>query len=126
MRRVAAVLLLLATAVLAQPATVRQFICRYEPVRKDFTLQNATEAERPVLVQHGAYLKSLLDSGKLVLAGQAFDPNGLWGIAIVSAEDVDVAKALVEADPAVQSKFFKATVVPFRVVFAKGAAAGSR
>jgi len=119
MRKLLVLFLLIAIVLLAQPATQRQFIFRYEPVRKDLTLQNLTETERPVLMQHGGYLKSLLEAGKLTMAGQAFDPNGFWGIVIVAAPDQGSAQAILDADPAIQSKLFRAAVVPFRIVFLK-------
>jgi uncharacterized protein YciI len=105
-------------AAVAQPAA-RQFLLRYEPVRKDFTLQNMTDAERPVVAQHGAYLKSLFESGKLMLAGQVLDPNGLWGILIVHAADEDAAKAIATGDPGVKAKIFRVTALPFSLGFAK-------
>ncbi len=117
MRRLLLLTVVVAATALAQPPQTRQFLFRYEPVRPDFTLQNVTEAERPVLAEHGAYLKSLTDQGKMILAGQAFDPKGLWGIAIVSAPDAEAATAMLEADPVIKSKLFRAVVIPFRVVF---------
>ena len=117
MRRILVLALLFSAAAVAQPAPGRQFIFRYEPVRPGFTLQNITEAERPVIVEHAAYLKSLTDQGKLTLAGQAFDPKGFWGIVIVAAADAESANAMLQADPAIKSKLFRAVVVPFRVVF---------
>jgi uncharacterized protein YciI len=117
MRRILLLTLLLSTAALAQPAQTRQFLLKYEPVRADFTLQNMTEAERPVVMEHGAYLKSLTDQGKLILGGQVFDPKGLWGIVIVTAPDAEAANAMLQADPSVKAKIFRGDVIPFRVAF---------
>lgn len=119
MFRLFAVAALMTSALLAQPAPVRQFLLRLEPVRADFTLQSMTEAERPAVVEHAAYLKSLLEQGKLILAGQAFDPKGFWGIVIVSAADLEGANALMNGDPAIKSKMFRGVAVPFRVVFGR-------
>src|SRR5262249_33822296 len=117
MRRLLLLTILLSVAAMAQPAQPRQFLLKYEPVRADFTLQNITDAERPFLTEHGAYLKSLTDQGKLILGGQAFDPKGLWGIAIVTAPDAEAANALLQADPAIKAKVFRGAVIPFRVAF---------
>jgi len=119
MRRLLILTAILSASALAQPAPPRQFIYRLEPVRKDFTLQNITDAERPVLMEHGAYLKGLMDAGKLTVAGQAFDPAGFWGFVVVTAPDAEAAKAICEADPAVKSRLFRAAAVPFRLVFFK-------
>ena len=119
MRRILLLSLLVATAALAQSPQTRQFLLRYEPARPDFTLQNVTEAERPILAAHGAYLKSLTDQGKITLAGQAFDPKGLWGIAIVTAPDAEAANAMLQADPSIKAKVFRGTVIPFAVVFTR-------
>jgi uncharacterized protein YciI len=119
MRKALILMALVATYALAQPVAVRQFLFRLEPVRGGFTLQNMTEAERPVVIEHAAYLKSMLDEGKLVLAGQAFDPAGFWGIVIVNAPDAEAATAMLNADPAIKSKMFRGTAVPFRIVFSR-------
>jgi len=115
--RFLAVAFLMTSAALAQPAPLRQFLFRLEPVRTDFTLQNMNETERPVVAGHAAYLKSLLDQGKLRMAGQVFDPKGFWGIVIVDAPDLDAAAAIMNSDPAIRSKLFRGVVVPFRIVF---------
>jgi uncharacterized protein YciI len=103
--------------VLAQPAPLRQFLLRTEPVRKDFTLLNMTEEERSVIEGHVAYLTRLLGEGKLTFAGQAFDPKGLFGIIVVNAPDTDSASALLNGDPGVKAKLFRGEVIPFRTVF---------
>src|SRR5689334_22851399 len=120
MRKLLFLVMLFSSLSLAQPATVRQFVYRIEPVRKDLTLQNLTDVEKPILAQHAAYLKKLLDDGKLVLAGQAFEQTSMWGIVIVNAADAPSAEAIMTADPAFQAKIFQGKVVPFRVVFQAG------
>lgn len=114
-------LILLATlfsgGALAQSPATGQFLLRIEPNRAGFTLQNMTPDESRLAAQHVQYLKSLLDSGKMTLAAQAFDPKGLWGIVIVNAPDRETATALLEADPMVKAKMFRGEVIPLRVVF---------
>jgi uncharacterized protein YciI len=75
-----------------------------------------TPEEAALAPQHAKYLKSLLDSGKLSLAAQVFDPKGLWGIVIVNAPDLETARALLEGDPGVKGKMFRGEVLPVRVV----------
>ena len=126
MKRLLAVVALMSSAALAQPAPMRQFLFRLEPVRADFTLQNMTEAERPVVMEHAAHLKTLLDQGTLIMAGQAFDPKGFWGIAIVNATDLEAATALLNEDPVIKSKMFRGVVFPFRIVFASAPGAAKQ
>jgi uncharacterized protein len=107
---------------LAQPPPARQFLVRIEPVRQGFTLQSVTEEEKPVLAQHGAYLKSLLAKGTLTFAGQAFDPKGLFGIVVINAPDAESAQAIMEGDPLIKAKIFRGECIPFRTVLERGTA----
>ena len=90
-------------------------------IRADFTLQNVTEEERSALTDHGAYLKSLFDEGKLTFAGQVFDPKRLWGVIVVNAPNAEAASAVLNNDPGVKAKVFRGEVIPFRTVFERGA-----
>ena len=126
MMRLFAAAVLVSSAALAQPAPMRQFLFRLEPVRADFTLQNMTDAERPVVAEHAAHLKTLLDQGTLIMAGQAFDPKGFWGIVIVNATDPEAATTLMNQDPAIKSKMFRGVVVPFQIVFASAPGAAEQ
>jgi uncharacterized protein YciI len=117
--------LLLGSAALAQTAPSHQYLLRIEPLRKDFTLQNVTEAERQILAQHGAYLHGLFAKGTLTFAGQAFDPKGLFGIIIVTAPDAETAAAILNADPTIVNNVFRGDVIPFRTVFERGVPAAA-
>jgi uncharacterized protein YciI len=122
MLRTLSLAILMSLSALAQPApVVRQFLVRLEPVRKDFTLQNMTDEERRITGEHAAYLKDLIDQGKLAFAGQVFDSKGLWGILVVNAPDQDAATALLNGDPTIKAKVFRGEVIPFRTVFQRGA-----
>jgi uncharacterized protein YciI len=121
MRNLTLLIALFSGGALAQPATTGQFLLKIEPARTGFTLQNMTADEGHLATQHVQYLMSLLDSGKLSLAAQVFDPKGLWGIIIVNAPDRETARALLEADPMVNAKMFRGEVIPVRVVLEKPA-----
>jgi uncharacterized protein YciI len=82
-----------------------------------------TAEEARLATQHVDYLKSLLDSGKLSLAAQVFDPKGFWGIVIVNAPDRETARALLDGDPMVKANMFRGEAIPLRVVFQKPAEA---
>lgn len=74
--------------------------------------------DQPVFRQdwtaHLAYMQELRDSGQLMLGGPFKDDSGAFGI--VKAESVDQARALVEADPAVESGLVMVEVRPWHPV----------
>ena len=120
MRQLIALIALFAGGALAQPAAT-QFLLRIEPVRTDFTLQNATPEEARLAGQHLQYLMSLAEAGKLNMAAQVFDPKGLWGFIVLDAPDQETARAVLDADPMVKAKMFRGEVFPMRVVLEKPA-----
>jgi uncharacterized protein YciI len=119
MRKLILLIALFSGGAFAQPAATGQFLLRLEPTRTGFTLQNMSAEETRLATQHAKYLKSLLDSGKLSLAAQVFDPKGLWGIVIVNAPDRETARALLDGDPGVKGNMFRGEAIPLRVVFLK-------
>jgi uncharacterized protein YciI len=123
MRKLIFLIGLVSSGALAQPAATGQFLLRIEPTRTGFTLQNMTAEEGRLAGQHSQYLTSLLESGKLSLAAQVFDPKGFWGIVIVNAKDRETAQALLDGDPMVKGNSFRGEVLPVRVVLEKPAEA---
>jgi hypothetical protein len=121
MRNLVLLIALCSGGALAQPAATGQFLLRIEPTRPGFTLQNMTADEGRLAAQHLQYLMSLVDSGKLSLAAQVFDPKGLWGIVIVNAPDRETARVLLDGDPGVKANMFRGEVLPVRVVLEKPA-----
>ena len=119
MKRLFALFLLISACLLAQPAPQQHFLIKYEPVRKDFGLQTLTDDERRIVGEHFAYLQRLQTDGKLVLAGQAYDPKGFWGILILNTPDAQGAAELMKADPAVKQNLVRGDVIPFRTVLMK-------
>ncbi len=117
MSRIILTAILLCASGLAQTPPVRQFLFRIEPVRKDFTLTNITKDELPIVNQHVEYLQKLYAAGTMVLAGQAFDPKGFFGIIVVEAADTESATAIMNDDPLVKNKLFRGEAIPFRTVF---------
>src|SRR5262245_34792095 len=55
--------------------------------------------------KHVAYVKSLLESGKAVIAGPLAEDGEIRGVAILKTKTADEAKSLVEADPMVQAGY---------------------
>jgi uncharacterized protein YciI len=65
---------------------------------------NQSEAESEKLQQeHLRYLFKLRDEGVLILNGPVTDETSLWGIGIFNCTDKEIAKRLLDADPAVKA-----------------------
>ena len=73
---------------------------------------------------HFAYLKSLLDAGKLVLAGPSLDPP--FGIIVFEAESEDEARRLIEGDPSVAAGVQTPELHPFRASLLRHSPADAR
>ena len=119
MRKLLLLAILIAAPVFAQSPASGQYLLRVEVIRSGFSFQNMTPEETKTLTQHGAYLRSLLEEGKLTFAGQAFDPKGLWGVIIINAASPEAAAEIMNNDPGVKGKVFRGEVIPFRTVFTK-------
>jgi uncharacterized protein len=60
-----------------------------------------TPVEREAMTRHGAYIRSLIERGTVIVAGPVFDPNGSWGLCVATAgSDGDIRDAM-DADPVV-------------------------
>ncbi len=75
-----------------------------------------TEAEADALQDaHMAHLADLHDQGSLLAAGPLLDPARRFrGLSLLNAEP-DEARALKEADPAVQAGLFRLEILPWLV-----------
>lgn len=62
---------------------------------------------------HVANVMSLLDSGKLVIAGPLGDNSDISGIFVFRAKSAEEARAWAESDPAVKAGFFVAEMHPW-------------
>ena len=62
---------------------------------------------------HINYVSSLLDSGKVIIAGPFTDSAEVAGVYIFRAQSADEAKALVEADPIVKAGVYVAEMHPW-------------
>ena len=94
-----------------------EFICILTPPRQTF-VEDITDEEREIMSRHFRYLEGLLEEGRLVLAGPSLGP--VFGVSVLEADDLEHARELVAADPAVSSGLQKAEVSPFRVSLLRG------
>jgi len=77
----------------------KQFMVRFSPRRRDF-VKTMTEEEKKIVQQHNRYWAEHMKKGKVLLFGPVFDPKGTHGICIVTVENEEEVKTLVESDPA--------------------------
>jgi uncharacterized protein len=94
-----------------------EFVCILTPPRQSF-VDDITEEEREIMSRHFRYLQTLLEQGRLVLAGPSLGP--VFGISVFEADDLDHARRIVADDPAVSSGLQRAEVSPFRVSLLRG------
>ena len=96
-----------------------QWLYRIVPSRPEMVVE-ATEDEQRTVGDHFAYLVDLRDRGILILAGRTQEDEGTFGVTIFEADDEDVARAVVSADPGVARGVFRATLHPYRIAVARG------
>ncbi len=78
------------------------FLLKLIPPRPSFP-KDMSEREGAVMRLHVNYWQTLMSEGKVLAFGPVHDPDGVWGLGLVSANDLDEARALVEADPALKA-----------------------
>ncbi|TVQ32068.1 MAG: hypothetical protein EA376_07020 [Phycisphaeraceae bacterium] len=107
----------------------RPFVYFIHPAREGM-IETMTDEERSIINEHAAYVRSLLASGVLMLAGPSLDPA--WtprgenavaleipapGIVVFTAPNEAAAREIMENDPAVRAGVFKAQLNEFRASF---------
>jgi uncharacterized protein YciI len=74
-----------------------------------------SEAQVAAMREHVAYLERLRDDGLVILAGPSVAGEDVFGIVVLETEDEAVARAAMEADPAVASGVMLAELRPLRI-----------
>lgn len=69
------------------------------PPRPTFS-QDMTTEERAVMLQHIQYWTNLMSQGYVLAFGPVLDPNGVYGLGIIAAEDDEQVKHFMTEDPA--------------------------
>jgi uncharacterized protein len=98
---------------------VSEWLCIIRPPRATF-MEDATPEELEIMGEHFEYLKSLLEAGKLILAGPSLEPA--FGVIVLEAESEEEARRLVEADPSVAAGLQTPELHPFRASLLRGRA----
>ncbi|SDH72923.1 YciI family protein [Nonomuraea jiangxiensis] len=86
------------------------FLYKFVP-RPDFRT-TMTETEAATMREHVSYWRALADQGTAIAFGPVADPAGDWGVAILEADGLQDARALVAADPVVIAELGPVDVYP--------------
>jgi len=76
----------------------------------------ATDQQRGVMREHGAWLEARYTEGRVRFAGRCYD--GPFGLVVLDADDEEEARKFMEADPSVRSGVQNAELYPFRTFLA--------
>lgn len=78
-------------------------LLRLDPPRPGFPA-DATAEEGAAMERHARWWQALADAGEAVAAGPVLDPAGVWGLAILIADDEAAALRRVEDDPVIAAR----------------------
>lgn len=90
------------------------FFYKLLPPRPDFHL-TLDERERTTMNEHKAYWERLFEKRKVIVYGPVFDPGGVYGMAVIDAENQEEATRITNSDPAVSSGVCTAKVFQMQV-----------
>ncbi len=95
---------------------MNQWIYVLKVTRLEMLTESPTPEEDAIVSQHFAYLKDLTEKGVMILMGRTQNNDkSTFGIAIFEAENEEVARTIMENDPAVVGDVMRATLYPYRV-----------
>lgn len=93
-----------------------QYLYRIQPTRLEMLTEGPTERESEITSQHYAYLKGLVEKGVVILAGRTLNTNeNTFGITILNAETEEIARQIMQDDPAVLEGVMDAELFPYRI-----------
>lgn len=102
---------------IADPRQVPTGIFAYtlHPTRLAMLTEGATADERALAAEHWAYSQRLLTQGVVVFGGRTMVSSAdSFAILVVRAASLEAARAMADADPAVQGGVFRAVVYPYQ------------
>ncbi len=94
----------------------KQYLYKIQPTRPEMLSEGATAQEEAIVSEHFAYLQDLTKRGVVILAGRTLTTDERsFGIVIFQADSDEAARAIVDADPAVQKGVMHAELFPYRI-----------
>lgn len=95
------------------------FLYKLVPPRPTFAA-DMTDVEAAVMAEHATYWTALVAAGHVVAFGPVLDPAGVWGLAIVEADDEATVRMMGTEDPAVTSRMATFDVYPMPSTVVRG------
>lgn len=92
----------------------QHFLYKMIPPRPSFHLDQ-DENEMKVMQQHMEYWQEQTEMNSVIVFGPVFDPNGVYGMAVIEANDEVEANEIAKNDPAVASGVCIFELIPMRV-----------
>jgi len=90
------------------------YLYKITPTRPAMLEDGPTAQEEQVISAHFEYLKALTRQGDVLLAGRTLNTDeSSFGIVILVAGSEEVARKLMEGDPAVKAGVFSARLYPY-------------
>jgi len=77
----------------------KHFALKLIPPRPSFAM-DMTDEERQVMQQHIGFWSDLMNKGIAIVFGPVLDPNGVYGLGIVSVDHEDQVADITKNDPA--------------------------
>ncbi len=94
----------------------KQFLYKLKLVPRLLAPTAWTDEDNATVEEHFSRLKALHEDGILILAGRTLnEDNSQFGIVIFKAANEDIARQLMNSDPAVIKGIMTATLFPYRV-----------
>jgi uncharacterized protein YciI len=75
------------------------FALRIIPSRPDFA-QTMTQEEKDIMQQHALYWTDHMNKGMVHVFGPVLDPQGIYGLGVISADDEKQVQEFIQNDPA--------------------------
>ena len=93
-----------------------QYLYRIMPTRLEMLTEGPTQRESEITSQHFAYLKELVEEGVVILAGRTLNSDEkTFGITLLNAKNEDIARQIMQDDPAVREGVMNAELFPYRI-----------
>ena len=94
----------------------QEYLYLIQPARVEMLSSGPTSWEEEIVSQHFAYLEALAGRDVVILAGRTLNTDeSSFGIIIFRAESEETARAIMNADPAVQAGVMRARLFPYRI-----------
>lgn len=98
----------------SKPTNLWIYIVRL--VRTDMLQTGPTETEQATLGRHGAFIMDLVGKGTMIFVGRTLTTGPeTFGLSVIKAADEASARAIVDADPAVEEGLMRADLYPFHL-----------